>query len=445
MPATTPGWATRLADVLGAPPTEVTEEHLRTLVDNGVREDADLDFKETPYGKSDSERREFAGDIAAMANDRGGLIVIGIRDEDDVAAELTAVELVDGEEARLRQTAASNLAPHVPFEICAVPSSDDPGHGNYLLIVPPSSLRPHAVRQDRNLRYPRRDGTTTRWLSEAEVADLYRDRFRMVTDQSERVTTVLEDGLRAMDTREGAFLAVGLAPTTAGYMSIDRTRVRAVEEWAVGFSRRNYWRGFFYERPTVRVGAGRVMVAPVGTRPPNWVYLELHTDGSAFAGVRLVDPREGRRELIGTWVLNENLLWDIARCLRVVAFHARDHTGVWGDVLVEARLIGSEMELSYLGQFGLSAQPIEGGHTLDGPLTSRHTLALDGIVGTDQDLLASTRLVATDLFNAFGSAEVLQLTPDGTLRIRYIHGEDAEIRRLAEEGGGEVTEDTVLE
>jgi hypothetical protein len=103
------------------------------------------------------------------------------------------------------------------------------------------------------------------------------------------------------------------------------------------------------------------------------------------------------------------------------------------------------MELSYLGQFGLSAQPIEGGHTLDGPLTSRHTLALDGIVGTDQDLLASTRLVATDLFNAFGSAEVLQLTPDGTLRIRYIHGEDAEIRRLAEEGGGEVTEDTVLE
>jgi hypothetical protein len=33
-----------------------------------------------------------------MANGRGGLIIIGIRDDNDVAAERTPVELVDGEE-----------------------------------------------------------------------------------------------------------------------------------------------------------------------------------------------------------------------------------------------------------------------------------------------------------------------------------------------------------
>jgi Putative DNA-binding domain len=445
MPATTPGWASRLADVLGAPPTEVTEEHLRTMVDNAVREDADLEFKEAPYGKSDSERREFAGDIAAMANDRGGLIVIGMRDQDDAAAELTPVELVDGEEGRLRQTAASNLAPYVSFEIVVVPSSDDPGRGYYLLAVPPSSLRPHAVRQDRNLRYPRRDGTTTRWLSETEVADMYRDRFRIATDQSERVASVLEDGLGAMDTRDDAFLAVGLAPTAPGYMSIDRARVRAVEQWAIELGRRNYWRGFFFEQPSVRVGARRLRVGPIGNRPPNWVYLELHSDGSAFAGVRLVDPRQSQREPIGILVLNETLLWDIARCLRVVGRHATDHTGVWGDVLVEACVIGSEMQLSYLDQWGASAHPIEGGQTLDGPLASRHTLVVDALVAADQDLLASTRLVASDLFNAFGSAEVLQITPNGTLRIRHIHGDHADIRRLAEQGGAEITEEPVPE
>jgi Putative DNA-binding domain len=44
-----------------------------------VREDADLDFKQEGYGNSDSTRREMAADIAAMANERGGLIIIGIR------------------------------------------------------------------------------------------------------------------------------------------------------------------------------------------------------------------------------------------------------------------------------------------------------------------------------------------------------------------------------
>jgi len=70
-----PGWAIRLTDVLGAPPTEVEEHHLQALVENGVREDADLDFKQARYGNGEQERRAFAGDIAAMAHDRGGLIV----------------------------------------------------------------------------------------------------------------------------------------------------------------------------------------------------------------------------------------------------------------------------------------------------------------------------------------------------------------------------------
>ena len=440
-----PGWAVRLRDVLGAPPHEVDEEHVKALVDNAVREDADLDFKEATYGTSDQDRRKLGGDIAAMANDRGGLIVIGIRDEDDVAAETTPVELVDGEEGRFRQTAAGNLAPHVPFEIRVVRTSDDPERGYYLLIVPPSSLRPHAVRKDLDLRYPRRDGTTTRWLSEAEVADMYRDRFRFATDESKRITEVLNEGLNAMHTPAGnAFLAVGLVPTTSGSMSIDVARTGLVEQWAIELGLPNWWRGFFHNRPRVRVGARRLMLGTtLDARRPDWVHVELHTDGSGFACHRLHDPRQGPGELGGTWVLNEQLLFEMARCLGVLGRHASDHTGAWGDALVEARLIGSEMQLAYLDPMGMFPEPIEGGHTLYGPVTSRHTLALDAIVGRDQDLLASARLVATDLFHAFGSPEIRQITADGKLRIRHLHGDHAELRSFAEERGVEVTEETV--
>ena len=115
MPESTRGWALRLADLLGVRPEDATEEDLSRLVTGRVREDADLDFKQECYGNSDPARRDLAGDVAAMANTRGGLIIIGIRDENDVAVELTPVKLGDGEEARIRRIAASDhrSAPHL--------------------------------------------------------------------------------------------------------------------------------------------------------------------------------------------------------------------------------------------------------------------------------------------------------------------------------------------
>jgi Putative DNA-binding domain len=258
------GWTLRLADLLGARLEEIGERHLQSLVDNGVREDADLDFKRERYGTSDSEKREFAADVAAMANDRGGLIIIiGLRDDGDVAAELTPVELDDGEEARLRQTAASNLTPHAPFELRVVRSAAESGRGYCLLLVPPSPLRPHAVRKDNDLRYPRRDGTTKRWLGEAEVADMYRDRFRDVGDQVRRVDQALDEGLAAMDTSEEAFVAVAILPANPGSMSSSLEQVRSVEQWATQFGPAAYWRGFFPSTPSAGVGVRRSTVATI--------------------------------------------------------------------------------------------------------------------------------------------------------------------------------------
>jgi hypothetical protein len=287
--------------------------------------------------------------------------------------------------------------------------------------------------------------TTTRWLSEAEVADLYRDRFRLATDQSERVRVVLEEGLSAMDTSQGALLAVGLVPTSSGSMAIDLARLQAVVRWASDFGPVHWWRGFFHQTPSARAGARRIRVTTVfsADRPTNRPYAELHTDGSGFAAVRLFDPRRRPGEGTGTWVLDEDLLLAMARTLRLLGRHARDHTGAWGDALVEAHVIGTELQLACLDQWGMSAEAIEGARTLEGPLSSRHTLPVDAIAGRDQNVLASARLVATDLFHAFGSPEARQIAADGTLRIRHIHGDHAELRRFAAERGVEITEEVL--
>ena len=68
-------WSARLHDVFGAEFGEVSVGHIETLVEAGLREDADLEFKDRLYGNGDQEKRDLAGDVAAMWNDQGGVIV----------------------------------------------------------------------------------------------------------------------------------------------------------------------------------------------------------------------------------------------------------------------------------------------------------------------------------------------------------------------------------
>ena len=75
----------------------------------------DLDFKQTLYGNADGDRKDLAGDIAAMANRRGGLVLIGVREDNGVAAALTPVALSDPEEDRMHQITAQLVAPYVDF------------------------------------------------------------------------------------------------------------------------------------------------------------------------------------------------------------------------------------------------------------------------------------------------------------------------------------------
>ena len=63
------------------------------------------------------------------------------------------------------------------FEVLPVEDPASPGHGFLVVAVVRSPLAPHAVLVNEGFRYPRRNGTTTRYLSEPEVATAYRERF----------------------------------------------------------------------------------------------------------------------------------------------------------------------------------------------------------------------------------------------------------------------------
>lgn len=100
----------RLEALLGASVDDLTSEHIRGLVSSAIQEDFDLDFKEALYGRGASDRRALAGDVEAMVNTSGGLIVIGI--QEDGQARTSAAQTVEVTPRRDRPDLASCRLAH---------------------------------------------------------------------------------------------------------------------------------------------------------------------------------------------------------------------------------------------------------------------------------------------------------------------------------------------
>ncbi len=407
-------WSGRLRAIFGVPLGAVERDQIEALVTRAVSEDADLDFKETLYGNAAGDRHELCKDIAAMRNHIGGVIVLGRRDEGGIAVGCPGVELSENEAARMRQIVAANTAPHADFEIMQVPGGSV-GSGFYLLVADPSPFRPHAVVVNDGLRYPRRDGTTTRWLSEVEVADLYRDRFRGQADQLDRLVRI-GDEARDRVAPDGPWLVAAAVPNHGGALSISFAGRRAVQDWAQAEHTSNdFIDGFFQPPAAVMAGVGVERYTlqtqfDQGQRA-SFMYAECHVDGAAAAARKLYVPSSDD----GVTVLGTNLVLTAARSLRLIGRHAM-RAGGYADAAVHLRVLGSNMRLGYLRDGFV--QRYETGLTIT-EAHSRHTLPLSALVGERQEVFGAVRVMLNDIFNAFGRAEIPHVAVDGGLRLSY--------------------------
>jgi len=398
--------------VLGVPLGELRSEHIRALATARVGEAADLEFKGSLYGASDRDKQELCKDVAGMRNAVGGVIVLGVSEKGGVAVDCPGVPLSDAEERRMRQVVASGTAPYAEFDITPLIGSDQ-GHGFYLLLAAPSPHRPHAVVKNESLGYPRRDGTLTRWLTEVEVADLYRDRFRGQADQLDRLARI---GTEASDQIEAdaPWLIVSAVPNHPGSVPISFAGQRQAEQWMrTQHSAIDFIDGFILPPAAAIAGVGveRYTITTnfdVG-RLARSFYAECHVDGAAAAARRL-NSAQGD----GT-VLDDALIIEAAKCLRLVGDHAV-RTGAYSDAAVHLQLFGATMRLGYIRD-GLVAH-----YNAGRPLThvhSRHTIPLSALTGPPDQLFTAVRIMLSDIFNAFGRAEIPHIADDGALRLHY--------------------------
>jgi len=444
----------------------LTAADIRSLVTSTTQEAFDLDFKLTLYGRGDSDKRALAGDVAALANTAGGVIVLGVGEDDHARATSTpGVELSDTEVARIRQVVASLVAPMPVFDVLTLPDAsqsqatsgigDSPGpaHGFVLIAVPRSPQAPHAVLVNDALRYPRRNGATTRYLSEPEVATAYRDRVARAGQLSERVKEVERDAVARLDTTDGPWVVVSLVPDLAGDLVINRDAYLAFQRQVVN------------KRPTVvdtglsttraRVASRRLLADGTTDNSPHarWVLLELHADGSGVCGLRVGDlaerhrsqqpPTDGepRQQLID----DESIAVAILSGLLNLAQHARDRAAAGGNALVRAQVVPvSEDRPTHVGHtrgFGL-AESRSTFVLTTAPPPAEAAAPLDDLVESGPALVATAALLLDQVGHAFGVAEMGQLSHDGQMRQPYWGTTwRTQISAWAEQHGIEVTDE----
>jgi len=81
-----------LPPFLSEPFTDLNEDDLRRLIEDQVGEDVEIDYKVA----LETSCQEFARDVSAFANTKGGYLVYGMAEENEIPTNLVAIPGFDG-------------------------------------------------------------------------------------------------------------------------------------------------------------------------------------------------------------------------------------------------------------------------------------------------------------------------------------------------------------
>jgi hypothetical protein len=465
----------RLETLFGSNLDSLTAAHVRGLVDARVSEAFDLDFKSALYGRSDRDKQKLAVDVAAMANTAGGVIVLGIDEDDQACAAATAtVEVSEAERGRIQQVVAALVAPMPTFDVeiiyddrdeaNSVTSGDTdsdskrdvrPSRGFIMIAILRSRGAPHAVLVNQALRYPKRNGATTRYLSEPEVAAAYSDRAAGAARQASRIAQVEQEAFQRLDREQDSWVVVTLMPDVAGDFSITAASFEEFRRTGIG---RAAIVPVHVGLHRVRVGRQRFLADGTSGSSPlaRYASLELHTDGAGAYGLKLgdftaattwrADPNQPSEHRI---VADEGIAVAVVSGLMRLAQHARDRTAASGNAVVRATLLPAT-----------AADSIAIGHDRRGFTDSRSSVSayqelvtseavapLDDLASPAAPLVAAAATLIDQIGQAFGIPEMGQFGSDGSVRVRYWHPRDWQqgIVAWAERHNIVVSDDTLEE
>ncbi|MEU6778652.1 ATP-binding protein [Nonomuraea angiospora] len=432
----------------GAIPTagSIEYRHLELLKGGQVGEAEDLDYKRELYRRDDKGRISLSSDVAALASTRGGVLILGIEEDDQGrAVAMTDVELSDAEATRMHQIIGSGVHPLPTFEIVAVENPATPGKGCYVIAVAAGPRQPYAVAVNDGYRYPRRIGTTIGYLTEPEIETAYRRRDAVRHNLAARAHEIEEATARRVP-KGMPWVIVSLVPDQPGNARLDAASFIQAHNFYQYANPMIIGQDWTWHR--VRLGQRRLILDDQEGETERTAFRllsELYYDGS---GTFACPPRFQRDPEALVWPFGDELLVNIILSgLRFLGEHAREHTHTTGMAMLRVTITPGHSRSSwrlfhYDEKWGIEAL---GGHTQHADFQPAEAAApLDELVD-GPGLVSVAAILANEIFQGLGLPEVSQITQRGEIRQRYWGSRDwrSAMVAWAEKAGVEVTDEVL--
>lgn len=220
---------------------EICEADVRAIIDSGLEEHLQLEYKSELYDDNDRGKREFLLDICMFANTLGGILLIGIPERRDNgqptgipdATGTLGLELANPEailaayDARVMEGIEERLS----LESKAIEVTG--GRHVLAIRVPNSTRKPHSVRREGHIYFPARRERQRYPMSVREIKELVM-RTASKLEQSEQVlrVSILETSLRP----PFPYLLIGIVPLFSEKFLVDVTS-RTVQDAMTCFGR----------------------------------------------------------------------------------------------------------------------------------------------------------------------------------------------------------------
>lgn len=173
---------------------DITEADVRQLVNTGLEEHLQLEYKSALYESSDRGGKESLLDICMFANAGGGVLLIGIAERRDAQGQPTGSPDPDAPlgvnvpnpEMVLQSydsRVLANIEDRLPLESAAIPVAN--GLHVLAIRVPNSTAKPHSVRYQGHVYFPSR---RERQRYEMDIREIKETVMRTASrlDQAER-------------------------------------------------------------------------------------------------------------------------------------------------------------------------------------------------------------------------------------------------------------------
>lgn len=182
---------------------DITEADLRRIIDTGLEEHLQLEYKSALYDANDRGSRESLLDICMFANAGGGILLLGISEQRDAGGQPTGLPdpnaqlgleipnpeaVLQGYDARV----VANIQERVSLESYAIPVAEN--RHVLAMRVPNSMSKPHRVSHQGHIYFPSR---RERQRYEMDVREI-KEMVMRTASRLEEAEAKLSDALRSV-------------------------------------------------------------------------------------------------------------------------------------------------------------------------------------------------------------------------------------------------------